>query len=564
MNLLLRTSRASNKCFFPRFHVRNLANSQWTSYRSFSSYDFLKESLRWSQRLSPVPTLSPGTILIPLKSTSWKSLLKCISSDSVRNWLEQQNGNIISVPQTLFPEFLPYFSLNVTEYSLNKLEYLLLFRQEEDCSPCEDGLLPPCQKWSPLAKWKYDRPICLHRLEEETLEDAVMSYLLSCYSFDRYRSLPIKNDSKLTPAQLHFPYTDICRRKETEALIGAIYWAQDLISTPAMDLTPGALQQAVEQWTATTDTVHAHTVVGSDLCNYNGTLTTNYGCGMIYGVGHAAGRNNPDREPRLIHLQYRPKTSSNSQSLQPIALVGKGVTFDTGGLNLKPGDSMLTMKKDMGGAALALGLLRSLVETDFPKAVDCWIPAVENVIDADSYRPGDVLRCVNGTTTEIGNTDAEGRLILADVLALASATKPSLMIDFATLTGAQRVALGLQIPAIWSNTPYLIPQVLEAAKIERDPIWHMPLWEGYRSRLNSKIADYRNVPSDGGMGGAITAALYLQEFIDKAIPWFHIDFNGLDLTSGFGSAQSLRTIHRYLWCNYRNHKFEHETTKGHE
>jgi leucyl aminopeptidase len=494
-------------------------------------------------------------LLVSLKPTSWKTLLKEISSETTRDWLENHTENIISVPQILFPEILPHLSLEIKESNAwKRIECLLLFRQEEDFTPCEDNLLPPCQSWSLVAKLKYDNPIHVHHhLDEDSLENTIRSYLLSSYSFDRYRNLPVNADSKSNLARLHFQNRNIGRQKETDALIGAIYWAQDLISTPAMDMTPGALQHAVEQWADTTETVQAYSIVGSDLCNYNGSLTTNYGCGMIYGVGHAAGRNNPDREPRLIYLQYRPvQQNSNRQNLSPISLVGKGVTFDTGGLNLKPGDSMLTMKKDMGGAALALGLLRSLVETEFPSSVECWIPAVENVIDADSYRPGDVLRCVNGSTTEIGNTDAEGRLILADALVLASATKPSLIIDFATLTGAQRVALGLQIPAIWSNTPYLIPKVLEASKIERDPIWHMPLWEGYRSRLKSKIADYRNVPSDGGLGGAITAALYLHEFTDKEIPWFHVDFNGFDSTTGYGSAQTLRTFHRFLQRNYNN------------
>jgi leucyl aminopeptidase len=233
-----------------------------------------------------------------------------------------------------------------------------------------------------------------------------------------------------------------------------------------------------------------------------------------------------------------------------IALVGKGFTYDTGGLNLKPGDSMLTMKKDMGGAALALGLMRVLVERKFSRPIDCWIPAVENAVNGNSYRSGDILTSVNGKTTEIRNTDAEGRLILADTLALASATRPEIILDFATLTGAQRVALGYEIPAVWSNSPEIIPEIMEASRVERDPIWQLPLWEGYRNRVKSNIADYRNVPSDGGMGGAITAALYLSEFVDDEIPWLHVDFNGFDNATGLGRAQSLRTMNHFLWDRY--------------
>ncbi|KAI2499162.1 M17 peptidase [Fragilaria crotonensis] len=180
---------------------------------------------------------------------------------------------------------------------------------------------------------------------------------------------------------------------------------------------------------------------------------------MIHAVGRGA--QEPDREPRLIMLRYRPPATTATTNTPPasprapIALVGKGVTFDTGGLNLKSGENMLNMKKDMGGAARA-GTSASFGGRNFLNPIDCWIPAVENVMDGNSYRPGDILTSVNGTTTEIGNTDAEGRLILADTLALACATKPDMILDFATLTGAQRVALGLDIPAVFGNVPQLI------------------------------------------------------------------------------------------------------------
>lgn len=207
---------------------------------------------------------------------------------------------------------------------------------------------------------------------------------------------------------------------------------------------------------------------------------------------------------------------------------------------------MINMKKDMGGAALALGLFRALAEGNFPISVQCWIPSVENSVDGTSYRPGDIIQAVNGKTTYIGNTDAEGRLILADALALASAEKPDMILDFATLTGAQRVAMGIDIPSILGrNSHDLMPEIMKAAKVERDPVWPLPLWEGYRDRLKHKIADLQNVP-DSGLAGAITAGLYLSEFVEKDIKWLHVDFNGLDIQKGLGQAQSLRAMNHFL------------------
>lgn len=268
---------------------------------------------------------------------------------------------------------------------------------------------------------------------------------------------------------------------------------------------------------------------------------------MIYHVGRAAKED--DRQPRLICITYQPSLSESSKK---IGLVGKGVTYDTGGLNLKPGSSMLNMKKDMGGAAHILGLLMALVEQDFPHCIKVWIPTVENVMDADSYRPGDVLTSINGKTTEIGNTDAEGRLILADALALASAEDVDFIFDVATLTGAARAAMGTDVVPFFSNTAEYSERLLKAAIETRDPMWELPLWSGYRERItsSSKIADLRNVPSDNGLGGAITAALYLQEFVGekggKQIPWIHLDIYGIQGASGVGKVQGLRSMFRFL------------------
>jgi leucyl aminopeptidase len=505
----------------------------------YFSYDFLQESLRWRDRCASNVADSNSNWLIPLPPNEWNDFIETVKSPSTKEWLESQAG-LIRVPASLIPDIEGTLELHAAPKSI------ILLRQEADATASEGGLLPPSKQWSSVAKAKNGIAHQVKLPADTTdLEESVSSYLSSCYSFDRYKTTtttPSENERALL--QLSFP--DSSTRKDTESLMGATYWAQDLISTPANDLTPGALQRAAEAW-ASTAAVDVTTVVGNDLLNYNGSLSTTFGCGMIHAVGRAA-MQEPDREPRLIQLRYTPPDSANSK--KPIAIVGKGVTYDTGGLNLKPGASMFNMKKDMGGAALALGLMRVLVETNFPRPIHCWIPAVENVVDGTSYRPGDILTSVNGTTTEIGNTDAEGRLVLADALAMACAEEPDLIIDFATLTGAQRVALGLEIPGVLVNQADLMPDIMEAAKKERDPVWQLPLWEGYRDRMNSKVADLRNIPSDNGMGGAITAALYLKEFVNDNIPWIHVDFNGLDNNTGLGQAQSLKTFNRFLTDRY--------------
>ena len=520
-----------------------------------SSQDFLQASLRWRERLA-LDVESTKADLVPLDRSEWDALLQKIKSPFTKEWLESQTG-VIRVPNSLVSDIAP----ELPGYP-STAESFMLLRLDADADPSEGGFLPPSKHWHALANVRSETA---HRVQGvKSVTDAVDSYLSSCYTFDRYQTqTPKKAESSKPLLKLYFPNLP----KESESLMGAIYWAQDLISAPANYLTPGALQQAAHDWTNSVAHVEIETVVGDNLLSFNGSLSTHYGCGMIHTVGRGA--QEPDREPRLIMLRYRPPetettTTSNTPSASPcapIALVGKGVTFDTGGLNLKSGENMLNMKKDMGGAALALGLMRVLVERNFPNPIDCWIPAVENVMDGNSYRPGDILTSVNGTTTEIGNTDAEGRLILADALALASATKPDMILDFATLTGAQRVALGLDIPAVFGNDPKLIPDIMKAAGIERDPIWQLPLWEGYRHRVKSKLADYRNVPSDGGMGGAITAALFLSEFVDRDIPWLHIDFNGLDKNTGLGQAQTLRTLNRFIWSHYVEDDISSRTNK---
>ncbi|MFM8800519.1 MAG: leucyl aminopeptidase family protein, partial [Tagaea sp.] len=247
----------------------------------------------------------------------------------------------------------------------------------------------------------------------------------------------------------------------------------------------------------------AATIVGGDLLARNFPL--------IHAVGRAAAT-----EPRLLDLSWGDPTHPK------IAVIGKGVCFDTGGLDLKPEAGMKMMKKDMGGAAHALALARMIVEAELPVRLRVLIPAVENSVSGNSIRPLDVVKSRKGITVEIGNTDAEGRLILADAMAYAGEENPELMVDFATLTGAARVALGPDLPALYANDDALAHDLLNAGIAARDPMWLMPLWQGYRARMESKVADTSSI-SDGPFAGSVTAALFLQNFVPANCRWAHFD-----------------------------------------
>jgi leucyl aminopeptidase len=236
---------------------------------------------------------------------------------------------------------------------------------------------------------------------------------------------------------------------------------------------------------------------------------------MNYGTVHAVGRASI-RPPCLIDLRW------GSDSAPKVTLVGKGVCFDSGGLDLKPAAGMKLMKKDMGGAAILLGLASALIDAKLPIRLRVLIPAVENAVSANAFRPMDVIRTRSGKTVEIGNTDAEGRLILCDALAEADSEKPDLIIDAATLTGAARVALGPDLPALFCNDETLAEGLLRAGIAEGDPLWRMPLWQPYRKLLDSKVADLNNV-ADSPFAGSVIAALYLAEFVAPTTPWAHLD-----------------------------------------
>ena len=323
--------------------------------------------------------------------------------------------------------------------------------------------------------------------------DAALGWALGTYEFTRYRK------AKLSPSTLMWP--DGADRDRVTALAEAIFLARDLINTPASDMGPAELAGAAK------DLAKRH---GAKITVTQGRALEK-GFPSIFTVGKAS-----SRAPRLVDLVW------GKANAPKLTLVGKGVCFDTGGLDLKPASSMLMMKKDMGGAATVLGLAHAIMAAKLPVRLRVLIPAVENSVSGEAYRPLDVIETRKGLTVEVGNTDAEGRIVLADALALADEEKPELIVDVATLTGAARVALGTELPALFANDDESAAALLAAGVDVRDRLWRMPLHDDYRRLLDSSVADMNNV-SNGPYAGAITAALFLREFVSKDRPWMHID-----------------------------------------
>ncbi len=370
-------------------------------------------------------------------------------------------------------------------------------------------------------------PVATWRLEGETapvsMTDVAVAIGLGAWKFDRYRA----TKSKASP---RFVWPESADRKRATAIVEAISMARDLITTPSSDMGPGELAAAA-QALAKAHKAKVKVIVGDDL------LKNNYP--TIHAVGRASAR-----PPRLIDLTW------GKASHPKVTLVGKGVCFDTGGLDLKPATGMLMMKKDMGGAATVLAVASMIMATGLPVRLRVLVPAVENSVSGNAFRPMDVIKTRKGITVEIGNTDAEGRLILCDALHEGASEKPAMMIDCATLTGAARVALGPDLPALFCNDDKLAHSLVAAGEAVTDPMWRMPLFPAYRRMLDSKVADINNV-SAGAFGGAITAALYLKEFVPDDVPWAHFDMMAWNNTSRpgrpeGGEAQVARAIYRTI------------------
>ena len=356
---------------------------------------------------------------------------------------------------------------------------------------------------------------------------AATGWALGGYRFERYKS----TKSKKLPTLVWPARADKAR---ANAMAESISLVRDLINTPAEDMGPSQLAAAARTL-GRGHKADVKVIIGDALLKQN------------YPTIHAVGRASDD-PPRLIDLRWGRKSDPK------VTLVGKGVCFDTGGLDLKSAGGMLRMKKDMGGGAHAQGLAHLVMALKLRVRLRVLVPAVENNVAGNAFRPLDVITTRKGVTVEIGNTDAEGRLVLCDALAEADSENPDMILDFATLTGAARVALGTDLPALFCNNDNLAGDLAKAGDTVNDPMWRLPLWRPYRQLLESKVADINNV-SEGGFGGAITAALYLQEFVRDTTPWAHFDMMAWNLSGrpgrpAGGEAQSLRGVFEMLEKRY--------------
>jgi leucyl aminopeptidase len=347
-------------------------------------------------------------------------------------------------------------------------------------------------------------PQGVYRLPEECRAPALaaVAWGLGAYKFRRYKS-----GEPDPPPRLELPAGIDAKAVENE--VEAVWLGRDLINTPASDMGPAELEAAARDLAARHGAGIA-VVVGDDLLSQG------------YRMIHAVGRASP-KAPRLIDLRWRkPGGSAKAPS---ITLVGKGITFDTGGLDIKPPSAMLIMKKDMGGAAAALTLAHMIMGQGLDVNLRLLIPAAENSISGDAFRPGDILTSRAGKTVEIGNTDAEGRLVLADAISLADEDNPDTLLVFATLTGAARSALGPDLPALFTDDDALAAGLVATARNIGDPMWRLPLWPGYDRHLDSEVADMSNV-WESPFAGAITAALFLKRYVKKARRFAHFDLYG--------------------------------------
>lgn len=392
----------------------------------------------------------------------------------------------------------------------------VLFGYSKNSDPRATGKLPKI-----LSKGTY---YFANELENPHL--ASLGFLLGAYVFDRYK----KSNAAAVKLVLPQGVDKAVVQREAEATL----IVRDLINTPTNDLGPDELEAATKT-IAKRFKAKVSVIKGEDLLKKNFP--------MIHAVGRAS-----DKAPRLIDLKW------GKANHKKITLVGKGVCFDTGGLNIKPGNSMLLMKKDMGGAANVLGLAYMIMAAKLPVRLRVLIPAVENNISANAFRPGDVLSSRKGISVEIGNTDAEGRLVLGDALTYGDEENPDLMIDMATLTGAARVALGPDLPPFFTDNAKLAEQVSLAAQVQMDPLWQLPLWPAYKPMLNSKIADANHI-SSGGFAGCITAALFLQKFVSAKTTWAHFDVYGWapankPWVNVGGEAQAIRALFTVIKSRY--------------
>ena len=459
---------------------------------------------------------------------AYQSVSENISSKTVIALIPLKKGDFENWRQAL-PQIQRQW-VEVSSFVAKAGQFCTIPGEGEDAPSCVFGMQK--EGWlAQLAALVSKLPEGVYRLQcdwnQEQRSQASLGWGLAAYCFDRY-----KQNNKLQAELLLDEDIDA----EVRALCDAQCLVRNLVNTPTEHMGPQELADAV---TGQADLYDAdcNTIVGQDL------LTRNYPA--IHAVGRAS-----DREPRLIKMTW------GDEAAPLLALVGKGVCFDTGGLDLKSATGMAHMKKDMGGGAHALALARLVMQHKLPVRLLLLIPAVENSVAGNAYRPGDVIETRKGLSVEIGNTDAEGRVVLSDALAYASEQMPDLVIDFATLTGAARIAMGTELTPLFSNHIEVARAIQDAGDEVEDPMWAMPLYQPYRKLIESPIADLNN-SGKTSFGGCITAALFLEHFVEAEIPWVHIDtfaWNQADSPGRpqGGEALGLRAVFRYLLSRYND------------
>lgn len=437
-------------------------------------------------------------------------------TDSFETWLEQQSGYLKNwITTTGFePKHQAILRIPNPEGELDKV--LVTFNPKKE-TIWTLGHLPqslPRGEYKLVVSGTLDRKVLL------------LGWALGAYSFNQLKGTSAEKE-KQGPRLV---VEDFNQLTELKTMIEAITLVRDLVNSPANLLGPERLEDEVRK-VAKTHGARIEVTLGDKLLKQ--------GFGAIYAVGKAAAE-----APRLIDVRWGDAKNPK------ITLVGKGVCFDSGGLDLKPSSGMRLMKKDMGGAALVLGLAQVIMSLKLPVSLRVLIPAVENAVSGNAMRPGDVYTTYSGKTVEIGNTDAEGRLILCDALAFAAEEDPHLLIDCATLTGAARVALGPDLPAVFTNQEDLGRDLVALSHRLEDPLWQLPLWRPYGDSMKSKIADLDNA---GSMttAGAITAALFMDAFVKDTIPWIHVDTVAWNMTSRpgrpeGGEALGLRALFYFI------------------
>lgn len=459
--------------------------------------------MKFEQRLLTADKSKTACPITPVSTKELTGFLKSLSP-SARQWAKLND----------FKATASEILVVVTENG--KPEQVLLGTGSGSIDPFDAGKLPSIL---PAGRYVFSKNF-------EKLTEMSLAFLLGSYGFDRYKTLT--GSKAILVCSKNVDRTDVIRTAN------AVKLARDLINTPANDMGPQELQDAAATL-ARKYKAKTRVIKGAALIK---------GFPMIHAVGRAS-----SRAPRLIDFSW-----GNARHPK-VSLVGKGVVFDTGGLDIKPSNGMFLMKKDMGGAANVLALAQMIMDAKLPVRLRVLIPAVENAIGSDAFRPSDVLQSRKGLTVEVGNTDAEGRLVLADALALADEEKPELLIDMATLTGAARVALGPDLPPFYVDDDKIANEIAQCGTDVCDPLWRMPYWRGYETMLNCKIADLSSTGS-GGFGGSITAALFLNQFVDKAKHHIHFDIYGWTPSAKpgkphGGEAQGIRALYNFLCQRYQ-------------